>query len=326
MNTQNGFLFLTSPTRSALLRAVTLASVVAVFLGNRTVGFTQDALPYLQTQDVVYGEVHGTGLLMDVFAPKTATNGLGIIDVASGAWHSDRSKIRDHSLAQMFQIYCARGYTVFAIRPGSKTRYTILDMDAHLKIGIRFVKEHATQYHIDPDRLGMTGASAGGHLATLAALTATPSKPEAKKAKDRIGTSVKAVAVFFPPTDLAEWEVGKPTDPELLRSLLYLPGAAPTDLEEVMKAARAASPLMHVEKTDTPFFLIHGNADNVVPLSHSQRLVDAMKKAGNTVEIQIKEGGGHAWLTMAEEVRTMATWFDKQLGNTQTPLSASQTK
>ncbi|MBI1839430.1 MAG: prolyl oligopeptidase family serine peptidase [Verrucomicrobia bacterium] len=281
----------------------------------------EDAPPYSQAQDVVYGEVHGTGLLMDVFTPRAATNGLAIIDVASGAWHSDRSKIRDHTLAQMYPIYCARGYTVFAVRPGSKTRYTIADMDSNLKTGIRFVKEHASQYHIDPERLGLTGASAGGHLATLAALTATPSKPDAKKAKDRIGTSVKAVAVFFPPTDLAEWETGKPSDAQLLRSLLYLPGAAPTDMEEIMKAARAASPLYHVVKTDVPFFLIHGNADSVVPLSHSQRFVDAMKKEGNSAELQIKEAGGHAWLTIPEEVRAMAKWFDEKLGNTM-PRSA----
>ena len=279
----------------------------------------EDSLPYVQTQDVVYGEVHGTGLLMDVFTPRGPTNGLAIIDVASGAWYSDRGKIRDHTLAQMYPIYCSRGYTVFAIRPGSKTRYTLTDMDAHLKIGIRYVKEHAGDYHIDADRLGMTGASAGGHLATFAALTATPAKPDAKKPKNRIGTAVKAVAVFFPPTDLAEWETGKPSDAQLLRSLLYLPGAAPTDVEEVMKAARTASPLHHVIKTETPFFLIHGNADTVVPLSHSQRLVDAMKKEGNSIELQIKDGGGHAWLTMAEEVRTMANWFDEKLGNTMKP-------
>ena len=58
----------------------------------------QDApsLPYDQKMDMVYGEVHGTGLLMDVFTPKGKANGLGIVDVVSGAWYSDRRKIRDH--------------------------------------------------------------------------------------------------------------------------------------------------------------------------------------------------------------------------------------
>jgi len=60
---------------------------------------------YDQKMDVVYGEVHGTGLLMDVFTPKGKPNGLAIIDVVSGAYRSDRSKIRDHTLAQVYTIF-----------------------------------------------------------------------------------------------------------------------------------------------------------------------------------------------------------------------------
>src|SRR5512141_2565228 len=101
----------------------------------------QDApsMPYDQKVDVVYGEVHGTGLLMDVFTPREKANGLGIIDVVSGAYHSDRGKIRDHTLAQLYRIFCSRGYTVFAIRPGSRSRYTVSEMDENVKTGIRYV-------------------------------------------------------------------------------------------------------------------------------------------------------------------------------------------
>ena len=69
-----------------------------------------DDLPYLQRKDVVFGEVHGTGLLMDIFTPKGKSNGLAIVDVVSGAWYSDRNKIRDHTIAQLYDIYCSRGY------------------------------------------------------------------------------------------------------------------------------------------------------------------------------------------------------------------------
>src|SRR5690348_17185381 len=89
------------------------------------------SLPYEQKIDVVYAEVHGTGLLMDIFTPKGKANGLAIIDVVSGAWHSDRGKIRDHTTAQLYSIFCGRGYTVFAVRPGSRTRYTGAEMASH---------------------------------------------------------------------------------------------------------------------------------------------------------------------------------------------------
>src|SRR5512135_3762019 len=175
------------------------ASAVAVLAQGSS------SLPYDQKMDVVYGEVHGTGLLMDVFTPKGKPNGLGIVDVVSGAYYSDRRKLRDHILAQLYSILCSRGYTVFAIRPGSRTRYTGAEMEANVKTGIRYVKQHAAEYKIDPDRLGLTGASAGGHLATLAAVTPEEGKPDADSPL-RFDTRVKAAGIFFPPTDFLDWD------------------------------------------------------------------------------------------------------------------------
>ena len=295
-------------TSSRFAHLLLLASLAVV-----GTSWAQDELPYAQAKDLVFGEIHGTGLLMDVFTPKGKSNRLAVVDVASGAWYSDRGKIRDHTLARIYHIFCSRGYTVFAVRPGSKTRYTVADMDQNLKTGIRFIKEHATQYGIDPDRLGLTGASAGGHLATLAALTPEDARPDAKSPGKKLNTRVKAVAVFFPPTDLIEWNEGKPSDPAIVGPLLYLGGSAGHSEEEIRAKAREASPLHRVDRPSIPFLLIHGDADPVVPLSHSQKLVDAIKRAGGSAELIVKRGGGHAWLTIAEEVQTMADWFDKVL-------------
>src|SRR5262245_32608287 len=66
-----------------------------------TAAVAQDS-PYTQRENVVYGEVHGIGLLMDVFTPTSKANGLAIVDVISGSWYSDRGKIRDHTRAQTF--------------------------------------------------------------------------------------------------------------------------------------------------------------------------------------------------------------------------------
>ena len=79
---------------------------------------------FVQHENIVYGEADGVGLLMDVFTPIGKSNGLGVVDVISGAWYSDRNKIRDHARAQTFQILCGKGYTVFAVRPGSVTKFS----------------------------------------------------------------------------------------------------------------------------------------------------------------------------------------------------------
>src|SRR5205085_1062165 len=106
---------------------------------------------------------------------------------------------RDHTLAQVYTILCSRGYTVFAIRPGSSPRYSLLEMAAHVKTGIRYVKQHAADYKIDPDRLGLTGASAGGHIAGLVAVTPEEGRNDSS-GPQRYSTSIKAAALFFPPT------------------------------------------------------------------------------------------------------------------------------
>jgi acetyl esterase/lipase len=278
-----------------------------------------DGTPYEQRKDIVFGEVHGTGLLMDIFTPKDKSNGLAIVDVVSGAWHSDRNKIRDHTIAQLYTIYCQRGYVVFAARPGSKTRYTAAEMDRHVKTAIRYAKEHASEFRIDPSRLGLTGASAGGHLATLAALTPAPGRTDAKNPLDRHDTTVRAVGVFFPPTDFLEWDNGKPADLSVIASLLFLNGAAGRSEEEIKEAARAVSPLHRVGKPTIPFLMIHGDADKVVPLAQSQKLVAAIKGAGGSAELIVKPGGGHPWLTLPEEIRIMADWFDRQLAEPSPP-------
>ena len=304
------FPFTTTNIRLLLIACAVFASGVSA----------ADGPNFVQLQDVVYSEVHGTGLLMDVFTPTGESNGKAIIDVASGAWYSDRGKIRDHTLAQLYSTFCGRGYVVFAIRPGSKTRYTALEMDQHVKSGIRFVKANALKYKIDASKLGLTGASAGGHLATLAALTPLTGDAMAKNPLERHDTTVYAVAVFFPPTDFVEWKDGKMLDARVLGPLLAIGATPPKEGplheysdQQLLEMAKAISPLHQVRKTDTPFLLIHGDADEVVPISHSRKLVKAIEGVGGSAELIVKEGGGHPWPTLPVEVAVMADWFEKKL-------------
>jgi dipeptidyl aminopeptidase/acylaminoacyl peptidase len=301
------------------MRFLAASFATAAILIAPAVTHAADGPPYDQKKDLVYAEAHGTGLLMDVFTPTGKANGLAIVDIASGAWYSDRTKIRDHTLAQVYTIFCSRGYTVFAVRPGSKTRYTAAEMDHNVKSAIRYVKAHAADYKIDPARLGLTGGSAGGHLATLAALTSEPGKASASNPADRQDTSVRAVAVFFPPTDFLDWDGNKTIRLDTLGPLLFVGGAGGHSESEIKEAARAISPLHRVEKPTIPFLLIHGDADPMVPLSQSKKLVEAITKAGGSAELIVKPGGGHPWVTIAQEVKVMADWFDKQLADKASP-------
>jgi acetyl esterase/lipase len=304
------------------MRKIELMAVLVVLLSWCPCVLAEEkpGKPYTQVKDVVYGEVHGTGLLMDVFTPAGKANGRAIVDVASGAWFSDRGKIRDHEKAQVYDILCGRGYCVFAIRPGSRTKYTFQEMDENVKLGIRYVKDVAEQYGFDHTKLGLTGASAGGHLATLAALTPVESDPRAKNELERkFDTHVAAVAVFFPPTDFLEWKPGDKVNRAILGYMLTGRGQGETmqvkdmSMDELTNLAREVSPLHRVEKPKIPFLTIHGDADPVVHVSQSEKLVSAIRAAGGSADLIIKAGGGHPWPTIAEEVTVTADWFDKTL-------------
>ncbi len=266
--------------------------------------------PYQQTENVVYAEVHGIGLVLDVFAPTGPANGLGLIDVASGSFYSDRGKIEDHRRAKVYDIFCGKGYTVFAVRPGSQTKFTLAEMADHMKQGVAWVKKHADEYHIDPQRLGLMGASAGGHLASLHAVTADDK------------TAVKACGVFFPPTDFLDFSAPKidaNTDlgavSDRVKKFAYPHGGDPASTSELIEKLTAISPALLVAEGAPPFLIIHGDADPIVPLAQSEKLLAALKEKNVPAELIVKAGGGHPWLTIHEEVQVMADWFDKQLAD-----------
>jgi dipeptidyl aminopeptidase/acylaminoacyl peptidase len=153
--------------------------------------------------------------------------------------------------------------------------------------------------------LGLTGASAGGHLASLVTV--------------RNRTPVAATGVFFPLTDLIQYgstSVDATADNgigELVRALAFPEGLDGLSDEQIQAGLAAMSPARQVTPNAPPFLLIHGNADTIVPIQQSERLASELKKNNVPVELIVKAGGGHPWLTIHEEVRKLADWFDRQL-------------
>ncbi len=289
--------------------AVIFAAIISSFV---TLHAWPADLPYDQRLNIVYDEVHGVGLLMDVFVPTGAKNGIGIVDVVSGAWSSGRDKIRDHKLARIYDIFCAKGYTVFAIRPGSSSKFTGKEMLANINTGIRYVKANAEEYSVDPERLGITGASAGAHLASLAVVYAEDGNPDAKHELQRHSTHVAAAAIFFPPTNFLKWGGLNPPF-RLIGNLLFTGGLGSHSEEEIKAEARDISPALNINGKTPPFIIWHGDADFLVPLQQSEFFVEQLKAAGNDAELHIKKGGGHPWPTIPEEVAHIGEWFDRQL-------------
>jgi acetyl esterase/lipase len=277
-----------------------------------------------RTRDVIYGRKFGMALTMDVFTPKTG-NGLGVIHVVSGGWRSQPERVRP----SYYKEFLNRGYTVFAVVHGSQPKFTIPEILEDMHRAVRFVRSHAADYKIDPDRLAIFGSSAGGHLSLMQGTAGLPGDRLARDPVERASSRVQAVASFFAPTDFLHWgDAGAELNVHTLRApftaavdfkeydrgkALYLPV---TDEEKVRGILRQISPVTHVSADDAPTLLLHGDTDPLVPLQQSKLILGKFKDAGVPAELIVRKGGGHGWFTMTDDMKLCADWFDKYLGKT----------
>jgi len=285
---------------------------------------------YNQKQDVVFADVHGIGLLLDVFTPVAEKNGLAIVDVVSGNFFSDRSKLHLHERFGVYEEFCAKGYTVFAVRPGSMTKFAIPEMADHVKMAIRWVRLNHEKLGLNTDKIGIVGASAGGHLASLVALTPDDGSPTSTDPLFRQSCRVQAAAVFFPPADFLAWgninvDTNKtPGLPIMFKNIIFAGPAVPRSPERLKEQIMKISPAHQVKEDSPPFLLIHGDADPIVPLQQSKIFFERLKEKGVDAELIIKPGGTHPWPTIRDEVKIAVNWIDGKLRGDAAGKSASK--
>jgi acetyl esterase/lipase len=282
-----------------------------------------DDLPYTRTEDVVYGRKWGTALTMDVFTPKQDANGAAIVWAVSGGWFSSHEAINPGYVAELLK----RGYTMFAVVHGSQPKYTIPEVLQDMNRAVRYIRYHAKDYHIDPDRIGITGGSAGGHLSLMQGTAGNTGDPKAKDPVDRVSSRVEAVACFFPPTDFLNY--GEPGKDAIGRNTLA--GFKPpfdfheqdpkthvfvpvTDEEKIREIGKQISPIYHISADTPPTLIIHGDADKLVPIQQAESFIEKLKGAGVPAELVVKKGAAHGWPDMGKDMVTIADWFDKYLG------------
>ena len=143
---------------------------------------------------------------MDIFTPKKDAKGVGVITVVSGGFVSSHESISPGFVKPLTD----RGYTVFAVVHGSQPRYTIPEIVKDMNRAVRFIRYHAQEYRIDPDRLGISGASAGGHLSLMLGTAGDGGDPKIQSdpSRSRVqpGTGSR---LLFPANRLLELRQGR---------------------------------------------------------------------------------------------------------------------
>ena len=168
-----------------------------------------------------------------------------------------------------------------------------MDITEDVNRAVRYIRHNARQYHVDPQRLGVTGGSSGGHLSLMLATRGGPGPAEANNPVDRESSAIQAVAIFYPVTDLLN--LGNSTenlgDGGPPKSFARGFGPQSTNLAVWKVIGRELSPIYYVTSNLPPSLIYHGDADTLVPL----------------------DGGKHGWISMVWDLRRFADWFDHYL-------------
>jgi acetyl esterase/lipase len=235
-------------------------------------------------EGIVFGQGGDRDLKCDIFTPPDArTDRPAILLVHGGGWfQGDRSQLRGYG------IQLARyGFTCVApeYRLTGEAKWPAQIHD--VKTALRYMRANASQLGIDADKISVSGNSAGAHLSLMLGATPNVDVFEGKGGHAGVGTECAAVVAIYAPTLL---RVGAADD-----AIAALLGP------KAMRAAEdAASPITYVHRNFPPTLLIHGNADEIVPIEASFTMYRALAEAGAPVELHTYDGAPHAFDAVPE--------------------------
>jgi acetyl esterase/lipase len=240
-------------------------------------------------RDLAYVENGHERQKLDLYLPADTNTTLPlIIWIHGGAW---KGGSKDRCPAARF---VAQGYAVASVNYRLSQHAIFPAQIQDCKAAVRWLRAHAKEHRLDPDRFAAWGSSAGGHLVALLGVTGDTKAFDIGPNLD-YSSRVQAVVDFFGPTDLTRMAAQSGPESTMNHDASNSPeseligGPVPDNPEKALKA----SPITYVSKNDPPFLLVHGDKDPLVPWQQSQILNDALKKAGVESELDLVKGAGH---------------------------------
>jgi acetyl esterase/lipase len=273
-------------SRKCLFRVVLLTGFAALPATAQ-----EPAAKTVYQENLVYGQVHGAGLLADIAYPETKEALPVILSLHGGRWQGghrrDASSIKVKQWANLGFFAMSIDYRLVGCTPAPACYQD-------MQCAIRYVYAHADKYHIDSKRIFLIGQSAGGHLVALAATLGDGPFPRTggwEKASNAI-RAVISVAANYELTTLSWGNIWTPQ------------GVDP------IKARKRASPVNHVSKDTRPMLILHSDNDRSVPIANALLMVDALRQAKAPHVFQRYPQMGHMGIN--DEVIARALEFIKK--------------
>ena len=246
------------------------------------------------TPDVIYGRKCGMALVMDVVRPEFP-NGQAVIALSSGGWRSWPDSGKPGT-----QQFIDRGFTVFIVMHGSRPKFGVTEIVADIRRAVRFVRSHATEYGVTDQRLALFGISSGGNISLLTAAQGTDGNPQAEDPVDRQSDRIDVVACFYPPTDFANFR-----EP----GTIWIPYRPADETAEDAILVRDWSPVTYFTPAMPPTLIIHGDADELIPIQQGQLAIARLRELGVETRFEVRPGKAHGWPDMSAEYDLCADWF-----------------
>lgn len=258
--------------------------------------------------DIQYAKAGDISLKLNFYTPKSSTSQPQpcIVWIHGGGWQNgDKSS----GLARVGKWVATGDYV------GASIGYRLTDVASwpsqihDCKAAIRYLRANAQQLGIDPNRIGVWGGSAGGHLVSLLGTSGDVKELEGDLGTTGVSSRVTCVVDYCGPSDFLRFDADAPKMSQPGQPVYKLFGGP---LKEKLDMAKQASPAFHVSKDDPPFLIVHGTADKTVPLDQAVSFHERQRNVGmNSTFVKI-EGGGHG--IGGEEIETrVKSFFDRHL-------------
>jgi acetyl esterase/lipase len=256
-------------------------------------------------RDVEYANPDDQHLKLNIARPKEGEGPFpAVICIHGGGFRAGSREGYNSTIIKLAE----NGYVAITITYRLAPKYQFPAAVYDTKAAVRWVRANAKKYHIDPDRIGVTGGSAGGHLVVFLGVTGDVKEFDGDQ-NPGPSSKVTCVVDFYGPSDFTK-SYGKSVDAaEVLP--LWLGG----DLKTALPAHLRSSPLYWVTPNAAPTLCIHGTKDTYVHHEQSQWLVDKMKAAGVEADLLLLEGAGHGFKgeDSIKAEKAMMDYFAKKL-------------
>jgi acetyl esterase/lipase len=246
---------------------------------------------------------------LDLYLPQKADGPLPlIIWVHGGGWQNGSKD----GCPPLRNGYVGRGYAVASINYRLSGHAVFPAQIEDCKAAIRWLRVHAKEYNLDPQRFGVWGSSAGGHLVALIGTSGDVKEFDVGANLDQ-SSRVQAVCDYYGPTDFTAFVTTPGYESHATDSSPEAKLIGGAVMQNKDKAARV-NPITYVSRDDPPFLIVHGDKDRTVPINQSQLLFDALKMAGVSARFHTILGAGHGQGFGGPEIEPMVSaFFERRL-------------